>query len=616
MYVPRVESSGKGCGQEEDLGLVRTASMVAVRGSSSSDPNPSDSSVECDCCKQSTDLGQVDSNKSTYGSSDIKDSSDVSSYNSNFTPDKSPQSSDSEKCQLGSLTPLPPVRSRPGCVLGRGRREADRGEARSHSRLYGDESSDRGDQSDPDRDGCTVCQSSDSSFLYKFPSSFPSRGAEASHFLANAVFKGNCTLSTDNGSYNPCTKHKTVILHRSQTFVQTRDTRTATSGVRLGTSALSNAQMFIPNRQNKLSAPAYSTPCKIQDRYSGDRNIQQRLSISGYSAVCSQHRFSSSGYSAVKNSQNRLSIPGYSVDGKTQNRFNISGYSAESSTQNRLSIPGYSDGKIQNRFNISGYSAESSTQNRLSIPGYSDGKIQNRFNISGYSAESSTQNRLSVSGYSAINKTQHRLGLPAHTVCQPEHRPGIPPHRAGSQDHGASTKSFTTTKQYSLTAKHQSGSQTGFYPVQQQNGCNSSDNTVTPERLLHNHDNRLFHHNGSTKHDSFSNTDGGSHNHDFQSINHDFQSGNHDAQSGNHDAGVCSGAAGAPGYPRVIRPTPYRARVCPVCQQMAALPAPRRSMVLFTEPEGECKTQGHRNLAFGTFLGYEFVTAAQFIQHF
>ena len=108
MYVPRVESSGKGCGQEEDLGLVRTASMVAVRGSSSSDPNPSDSSVECDCCKQSTDLGQVDSNKSTYGSSDIKDSSDVSSYNSNFTPDKSPPSSDSEKWPAGQPDSVAP----------------------------------------------------------------------------------------------------------------------------------------------------------------------------------------------------------------------------------------------------------------------------------------------------------------------------------------------------------------------------------------------------------------------------------------------------------------------------------------------------------------------------
>ena len=89
----------------DNWGSLRSLSVMAVRGSSSSDPNPSDTSLECDCCcgvgggggggsggvpggaggghiSSNSDSNVVDSNRSTYGSSEPKDSSDVSSYDS------------------------------------------------------------------------------------------------------------------------------------------------------------------------------------------------------------------------------------------------------------------------------------------------------------------------------------------------------------------------------------------------------------------------------------------------------------------------------------------------------------------------------------------------------
>ena len=58
---------------------VRASSAAAVHGSCSSDANPSDTSAECDCSKYSC---QADSTRSTYGSSENKDSSDISSCDS------------------------------------------------------------------------------------------------------------------------------------------------------------------------------------------------------------------------------------------------------------------------------------------------------------------------------------------------------------------------------------------------------------------------------------------------------------------------------------------------------------------------------------------------------
>ena len=128
--------------EEEEVGggggslSLRSLSVTAQRGSSSSDPNPSDCSLECDCCLGATarrygggddddDDGHnvVDSNRSTYGSSEPKDSSDVSSYDSRVYRAREGGASgssedDVEKGEGGrtcsplallSSTPLPPA---------------------------------------------------------------------------------------------------------------------------------------------------------------------------------------------------------------------------------------------------------------------------------------------------------------------------------------------------------------------------------------------------------------------------------------------------------------------------------------------------------------------------
>ena len=101
-------------------GSLRSLSVTAVRGSSSSDPNPSDTSLECDCCRggsggggghvSNSDSNFIDSNRSTYGSSEPKDSSDVSSYDSRVYQAKgSGSSADERDRRRGRSSSSPPA---------------------------------------------------------------------------------------------------------------------------------------------------------------------------------------------------------------------------------------------------------------------------------------------------------------------------------------------------------------------------------------------------------------------------------------------------------------------------------------------------------------------------
>lgn len=96
LYLPCQRSSGRrAC--ESDPEYVersdRNASITAEFGSSSSgsDGSVGNCNLQCQCCHLHSDSTLVDSNGSTYGSSEIKGLSDVSSYDSsiyrNFTPD-------------------------------------------------------------------------------------------------------------------------------------------------------------------------------------------------------------------------------------------------------------------------------------------------------------------------------------------------------------------------------------------------------------------------------------------------------------------------------------------------------------------------------------------------
>lgn len=82
--------------QEQEA--LRAASAAAVCGSCSSDVNHSETSRECDYCRHSCASTTVgDSNRSTYGSSRHKESSDVSSFDSNIYCGKDSFSSSDER---------------------------------------------------------------------------------------------------------------------------------------------------------------------------------------------------------------------------------------------------------------------------------------------------------------------------------------------------------------------------------------------------------------------------------------------------------------------------------------------------------------------------------------
>ncbi|XP_036356711.1 serine-rich adhesin for platelets isoform X2 [Octopus sinensis] len=78
-------------------------STVATCGSWSSDQNPSNESLQCNCCRRMSDSTYIDSNQSTYGSTDIKDPSDVSSYDSNVYRSETPESVKVDQANVASL---------------------------------------------------------------------------------------------------------------------------------------------------------------------------------------------------------------------------------------------------------------------------------------------------------------------------------------------------------------------------------------------------------------------------------------------------------------------------------------------------------------------------------
>lgn len=83
-------------------------STVATCGSCSSDQNPSIESLQCNCCRRMSDSTFIDSNQSTYGSTDMKDPSDVSSYDSNVYRSETPESA---KIDCSNRTSLPSHRN-------------------------------------------------------------------------------------------------------------------------------------------------------------------------------------------------------------------------------------------------------------------------------------------------------------------------------------------------------------------------------------------------------------------------------------------------------------------------------------------------------------------------
>nr|KAG5713301.1 hypothetical protein BaRGS_007828 [Batillaria attramentaria] len=139
LYAPVGPGGRVSCDSDaEKWGSLRSLSVTAVRGSSSSDPNPSDTSLECDCCCNSgggggrggggdhsnSDSAVIDSNRSTYGSSEPKDSSDVSSYDSRvYQARGSGSSADERECRRKKpsssprSSPGPLVRLRPSCMV-------------------------------------------------------------------------------------------------------------------------------------------------------------------------------------------------------------------------------------------------------------------------------------------------------------------------------------------------------------------------------------------------------------------------------------------------------------------------------------------------------------------
>ena len=83
-------------------------STMAMCGSCSSDQNPSNESLQCNCCRRMSDSTFIDSNQSTYGSTDMKDPSDVSSYDSNVYRSETPESA---KADCSNRTSLPTHRN-------------------------------------------------------------------------------------------------------------------------------------------------------------------------------------------------------------------------------------------------------------------------------------------------------------------------------------------------------------------------------------------------------------------------------------------------------------------------------------------------------------------------
>ncbi|GAB1598122.1 uncharacterized protein LOC115212048 [Argonauta hians] len=78
-------------------------STVATCGSWSSDQNPSNESLQCNCCRRMSDSTYIDSNQSTYGSTDIKDPSDVSSFDSNVYRSETPESTKVDQTNIASF---------------------------------------------------------------------------------------------------------------------------------------------------------------------------------------------------------------------------------------------------------------------------------------------------------------------------------------------------------------------------------------------------------------------------------------------------------------------------------------------------------------------------------
>ncbi|XP_070206133.1 uncharacterized protein [Littorina saxatilis] len=132
LYAPIGPSGGRGVVYDSDgdrWGSLRSLSVTAVRGSSSSDPNPSDTSLECDCCcgnrdgvggghlSSNSDSNVIDSNRSTYGSSEPKDSSDVSSYDSRVYRGSRGSSDDERDRRRGKSSSPPPLAPPPRSVL-------------------------------------------------------------------------------------------------------------------------------------------------------------------------------------------------------------------------------------------------------------------------------------------------------------------------------------------------------------------------------------------------------------------------------------------------------------------------------------------------------------------
>ncbi|KAK0055059.1 E3 ubiquitin-protein ligase ZNRF3, partial [Biomphalaria pfeifferi] len=94
--IPKAKSdiTTSACTPFQRRQIMRAASSMAVHGSYSSDVNPSDTSGDCDCSKLSTSSpAEGDSNRSVFGSSEHKDPSDVSSFESNVYKGKGSSSS-------------------------------------------------------------------------------------------------------------------------------------------------------------------------------------------------------------------------------------------------------------------------------------------------------------------------------------------------------------------------------------------------------------------------------------------------------------------------------------------------------------------------------------------
>ncbi|KAK6190724.1 hypothetical protein SNE40_002525 [Patella caerulea] len=240
------------------VSVPRSASIIAVRGSSSSDPNPSDSSLECDCFKN-VDTTQVDSNKSTYGSSDVKDISDTSSNDSNVYRDKRANHSDNEE----RVSPkLPPIEMRPSCLMKRSighESNPHDPDCASASHIADDSNQVSSDSADecctvvPQENVCTVCKKTGYSSVHRsiLEPSPNYNTSTTSQTLAKSRSSNSHSSACQTRGLNLHNRKPKTVIQRSHTFSTSKEIRHSMSGIAMGKSYVPSNQYCVTHSTSR-----------------------------------------------------------------------------------------------------------------------------------------------------------------------------------------------------------------------------------------------------------------------------------------------------------------------------------------------------------------------------